>query len=108
LPTIRSRLPIKVLDVPRDRVVAGLNFKTLDVGEIYKFIKERTPQNKDETKALLQAIMTEALAQGVRLGESELEQFRRLLHLAELNSRAQNILLAALLTIINRREKQPK
>lgn len=103
LPTIRSRLPIKTYQMELEKVSTGLNFKTLDLQDIYGFVQERKFMEKRELKSLIQAISTEALEQGLRFSEDELSLFQKLLQLAELNSRAHNLLSTQLLTILNRR-----
>ena len=103
LSTIRSRLPIKIHTMDSEKVVSGLTFRTLDLQDIYDFVQDRKFMDKRELKGLVQAITTEALSQGLRFSEEELTLFQKLLQLAELNSRAHNILTTQLLTILNRR-----
>jgi DNA polymerase-3 subunit delta' len=105
LPTIRSRLGIKTIEAEKMVVKSGLDFKKIGIGEIYLFVKERRFVEKEETKSLLQAILNESIEQGIRLAEDELEEFKRLFHLAELNSRGANLLLCALICIYERRYK---
>jgi DNA polymerase-3 subunit delta' len=103
LPTIRSRLGIKTIEADKIMVNSGLDFKKMGMNEIYSFLKEHNFSNKEEIKLLLQAILNEAIKQGIRLAEDELEEFRKLIHLAELNSRGSNLILCALLCIYERR-----
>ena len=105
LPTIRSRLPIQSYASEVDKIATGLNFRTLDLQDIYGFVQERKFMEKRELKSLIQSITTEALAQGLRFSEEELSLFQNLLQLAELNSRAHNLLSTQLLTIFNRRHR---
>jgi DNA polymerase-3 subunit delta' len=105
LPTIRSRLPIKVLESEKVTPKCGLDFKKLGINEIYSFLSERKYLEKEQTKSLLQTILSEAIEQGVRLSEEELGEFGRLLHLAELNSRGTNLLLCAIIIISERKYK---
>ncbi|MDR0579825.1 MAG: DNA polymerase III subunit delta' [Campylobacteraceae bacterium] len=103
LPTIRSRLSIKTIEADKTVVNSGLDFKKMGMNEIYSFLKEHNFSSKEEIKLLLQAILNEAIKQGIRLAEDELEEFRKLMHLAELNSRGSNLILCALLCIYERR-----
>jgi DNA polymerase-3 subunit delta' len=105
LPTIRSRLVIKTIEADKINIKSGLDFKRMGVSEIYSFLKENSFSDKENVKSLLQAILNEAIEQGVRLAEDELEEFRKLMHLAELNSRGSNLILCALLCIHERRYK---
>jgi DNA polymerase-3 subunit delta' len=105
LPTIRSRLYIKTIEAEKISVRSGLDFKKMGISEIYFFLKEHSFLSKEEIKSLLQAILSEAIEQDVRLAEEEIEEFRKLLHLAELNSKGVNLILCALLCIYERRYK---
>ncbi|MDR3346467.1 MAG: DNA polymerase III subunit delta' [Campylobacteraceae bacterium] len=105
LPTIRSRLPIRTLEAERSEIKSGLDFKKMGMSEMYGFLNERKYLEKGDTKQLLQSILKEAVEQGVRLCDDELDEFHKLLHLAELNSRGTNLLLCALLCIYERRYK---
>ncbi|MDR1554615.1 MAG: DNA polymerase III subunit delta' [Campylobacteraceae bacterium] len=105
LPTIRSRLGIKVIEADKTVVKSGFDFKKMGMNELYSFLKEHNFLEKEEIKLLLQAILNEAMEQNIRLDESELEEFRKLMHLAELNSKGNNLILCALLCIYERRYK---
>ncbi|MDR0408381.1 MAG: DNA polymerase III subunit delta' [Campylobacteraceae bacterium] len=103
LPTIRSRLYIKTIEAEKTGVKSGIDFKKMGIGDIYFFLKEHNFLSKEEIKSLLQNILNEAIEQNIRLTEEELEEFRKLIHLAELNSKGANLILCALLCIYERR-----
>jgi len=102
LPTIRSRLPMESLAQESVRVSTGLRFTRLGLGEIYAFVNERKFLERQELKTLVQTITVEALEQGVKLTHKELELFGKLVQLAELNSRAHNVLMTQLMSIYQR------
>ncbi|WP_263833027.1 DNA polymerase III subunit delta' [Sulfurospirillum oryzae] len=104
LPTIRSRLLQKELIVEHEVLHSGLNLAKLDLGDIYPFIQKHQSAEKGFLKELVQAIVFEAVNEHhLRFSEKELEHFAKLLHLVELNSRAQNILTSLLLSIMMRK-----
>jgi DNA polymerase-3 subunit delta' len=87
------------------REPSGIDFHRFGLEEIYSFIQERKFLDKQALKALIQTIAQEALSQGVKLKEEDLELFAKLVRLAELNSRSHYILLTGLLAIYARIEK---
>ena len=106
LPTIRSRLVQKELVAEYDRVHSGLDLKRLDLGDIYPFVQKHQNCDKGLLKELVQSIIYEALHEHhLRFSENELEGFQKLVHLAELNSRPQTILITLLVTIMQRKHR---
>ena len=106
LPTIRSRLLLKELVVEDDVHHSGLNLAKLDLGDIYPFIQQHQTVEKGLLKELVQAIVYEAIHEHhLRFSEKELEHFQKLLHLVELNTRAQTILTSLLLSIMLRKHR---
>ena len=106
LPTIRSRLVQKELVAECEVVHSGLDLKRLDLGDIYSFVQKHQSCEKGALKELVQAIIYEALHEHhLRFSESELEGFQKLVHLVELNSKAQTILSTLLLTIMLRKHR---
>ncbi len=102
LPTLRSRLPLELLAQESVRIATGLQFRRLGLKELYAFANERKFLERQELKTLVQTITVEALEQGVNLTHGELELFGKLVQLAELNSRAHNVLMTQLLSIYQR------
>jgi len=102
LPTIRSRLPVVSLVQEKLSFTTSLRFRSLGLKEIYAFVQARKFLERQELKTLLQTIVIEATQQGVRFTHQDLELFGVLVQLAELNSRAHNLLMTQLLTIYQR------
>ncbi|MBE0495901.1 MAG: DNA polymerase III subunit delta' [Campylobacterales bacterium] len=102
LPTIRSRLPIHSFAQEKTSQATALQFRSLSLKEIYAFVQARKFLERQELKTLLQTIVVEATQQGVHFTHQDLELFGVLVQLAELNSRAHNLLMTQLLTIYQR------
>ncbi|MFV0481977.1 MAG: DNA polymerase III subunit delta' [Campylobacteraceae bacterium] len=105
LPTIRSRMGIKTIKVDEDSVKTGIDFKRLDIGSISNFLEDKKNLEKEKTKKFLQAILKEAIEQGLKFTTEEMDMFHKYLHLSELNSRSYNLLLSALLLVLNRKNR---
>jgi DNA polymerase-3 subunit delta' len=107
LPTIRSRLPQQELSVEHERIRSGLRLDRLDLSDIYDFVQTNQSRDKNSLKELVQAVIYEAIHEyGLRFSEKEMEQFQKLLHLAELNSRPQTVLTSLLLSVMLRKHRE--
>lgn len=102
LPTIRSRLPLKVFNREKTLIKTGLNFANLSLSDIFNFLSDKKYLPKEELLVLLQSITTEAISQGVNFSEKELDTFAKLLQLAALNSRSSTLLSTQLLIILKK------
>lgn len=105
LPTIRSRMPVKVFHREQKDIKSGLNFSKLTIKDVYEFLSKHRRLEKREAAALIESIGNEALHCGVKLKGEDLKLFGTLLQLAHLNSRAQTLLSTQLLTILKRVNK---
>lgn len=109
LPTIRSRLILENRLGKKERVKSGLNFRRLELRDIYKFIDEKIELErsekfgKNELKELIVAIVLEASEAGVKFSADELDYVYKAVLLAELNSKAHSILTPILLMIYEKR-----
>ena len=102
IPTISSRVQIRDFRQKSSIEKIDLNFKKLDLKDIYEFTNKNKFINKEELKEKLQRVLVQALRDGVSLKEDDLELFSKLFVLANLNSRSSYILLTALLVIYKR------
>ncbi len=102
LPTIRSRLPLRVFSKEKLELKSGLNFKRLSLGDIYVFLKDKKYISKQELCEYVQCITKEACEQGVEFSHEELDLFAKLFHIASLNSRPVPTLTTQLLTILTK------
>ncbi len=100
LPTIRSRLLSKELKSNENKIDINLDIKNLDLAKIYDFVKENSRISKNDLKSLIQGIVNIAIRENqISFNTKEMEHFEKLLQLAELNTRPNNILISLLLTI---------
>ncbi len=102
LPTIRSRLCVKIYESKKEPISTGLDFKNLSLNDVYIFLKDKKYLSKDESMELIETITKEAIKQGINFTHEELDLFANLLKLASLNSRAGNLLTTQLLTILTK------
>jgi len=100
LPTIRSRMQLEVLQVPKEPIDLGVDIGRLDLESMFTMIQQHRNAKKEELKSIIAALLEESVVKnGIRLKEKELESFDMTLELAELNSRADAILSLLLLEI---------
>jgi DNA polymerase III subunit delta' len=107
LPTIISRLPLKYLKTKMDIPLCELDIVTLDLKQVYTFLKENQKISKPEAKQFIEALMIKINSQKIKLSHKELEIFSTSIKLLELNSRPINILTTILLTLIHSKNKIP-
>ncbi|PID48340.1 MAG: DNA polymerase III subunit delta' [Proteobacteria bacterium] len=105
LPTIRSRLPLRVYSKEKMDLKTGLDFRRLTIGDVYNFISDKKYISKAELSELVQTITKEAIAQGVNFSHRELDLFAKLLQLSHLNSRPNSILSTQLISILEKVNK---
>ncbi len=107
LPTVRSRMQMEILEAPKVETTLDLDLSHLDLEDIFAFLKVHRNSSKDELKTLIQLLLTHAVGEaGIPLNERELSLFDMALELAELNTRAQNILSMLLLTLYEAKMRQ--
>lgn len=100
LPTVRSRMQLEQMEAPKPEVAFDLDLLHLDLEAIFRFLKQHQNSKKDELKLLIARLLQETVVHAaIPLKEHELAYFDMALELAELNTRAQNILSMLLLTI---------
>ncbi len=100
LPTIRSRLPQKVLSIKKEQSSLDLDIAHLDLEKIFEFLTKHRHVGKEELKDIIQKLLHESVVKnGIKLNAKELEMFDKILELSALNSRGQNLLSYLLLCI---------
>ncbi len=106
LSTIRSRLMVEFIEAPKNNISLDLDLKRMDLQDIFNFLKKHQRLPKGELKELIELILKNALLDNkIELTSEELSLFDRSFELAELNSKAQNILSLLLLTIYNKNRR---
>jgi DNA polymerase-3 subunit delta' len=107
LPTIISRLPLKYLKTKLPTPACELDIFTLDLKQVYAFLKENQKISKQEAKEFIESLMIKINTQKIRLSKKELESFSTSIKLLELNSRPINVLTTILLTLIHSKNRVP-
>jgi len=92
LATIRSRLPIKKLSFKKEQISLDIDLKRLDLDGVFNFLQTYKNNSKNEAKAIVEALYKKALSDGVKLSQTQLENFDMAYRLLELNSRVINVL----------------
>jgi DNA polymerase-3 subunit delta' len=105
LPTIISRLPLKYLKTKMITPSCELDIATLDLKQVYLFLKENQKISKQEAKQFIESLLIKINTQKIKLSHKELESFSTSIKLLELNSRPINILTTILLTLIHSKNK---
>jgi len=106
LPTIRSRMNMTKIDIPKPKIDLNINIAKLSLKEIFEFLKEHRFSKKEETKEMIETILKEALLKhNLTLTEKEIERFQKALELAELNTRASPLFIDLFLTILLREKR---
>ncbi len=102
LPTIRSRLPMRVFSKKAPLKKSGLDFTRLSSKDVYEFLQANKYASNHELENIIQSVVKEAIESGMSFKDSELETFSRLLRLASLNSKAHTILPTLFSIILNK------
>ncbi len=100
LPTIRSRMPSEILKTQKSQARLDLDISKLDLATIYSFLKKHQNMKKEELLRTIEELFIQCSVENrILFTQSELELFDKTYELAQLNTRAQNILSLLLLTI---------
>ena len=100
LPTIRSRMQLRVLEAPKPEVALNIDPARLDLESMFAFLKKHQNTKKEELKTIIAQLLHESVVNAkIVMKEKELEAFETALELAELNSRPQPLLAMLLLQI---------
>lgn len=106
LPTIRSRLPVTVLDETDEHVALGLEMAKLDVRSVYAFVQEHKRVDSTTAKALLEQITSQAIRSGqYRMDERTLDHLRDSRLALDKGSPASFVLTGALLKLLAKKKK---
>jgi DNA polymerase-3 subunit delta' len=107
LPTIRSRLPIRILDEGEETISLELDLKRLDVEKVYDFVQSHSRLKSDEARRLVERMLKEALASGAYdLDERALDLFRDAVRALDMGSPVAFVLTAVLLKLLARRKRR--
>jgi len=101
LPTIRSRLPVKKEHTSTSLPALSIDLARLDLQSVFEFVSEHKNSSRNEIKELIEALYMQALRQGIRLKEREIENFDMAYRLVELNARGSSVLLLILMGLLH-------
>jgi len=106
LPTIRSRLPITVLDEVSSVEVLGLDMQNLDIRAVYEFVQEHARINAAKAKVLLEQIATAAMkTQRYTIDEATLNLMRDAVKILDRGSPPTFVLTGVLLKLLARKKR---
>jgi DNA polymerase-3 subunit delta' len=100
LPTIFSRLPHKIFKSKSIIKECNLDFKTIDLRNMYEFLKQNQRVSKNEAKELIESFLYKIKIQKLKLTNQQLDDFSNALKLINLNSKPINVLTNLLLGFI--------
>ena len=106
LPTIRSRMTIQKWDIKKEKKSLDIDLNRLSLKDIFLFLKENRFLKKEESKEIIEAMLSEALLKyDITLNEKEMERFQKALELTNLNTRSLNVFTNLFLTLLLREKK---
>ena len=106
LDTIKSRLPIIVLNEEKEEEELGLDLKQLSLGAVYEFIQAHKRTDAKVMKHLVERISKEAIAsQNYDLDETTLTLFSNSFQALDVGSPPQFVLNALLLKLLARKKR---
>jgi DNA polymerase-3 subunit delta' len=109
LPTIKSRLPIKVIkDRKKEDEREFFDFENIDLEEIYNFLKVNKKIEKTVAKEIMCFLLKKSVKEKIKLGEKELDFFETASKLVELNTNTKILLLTLLLMILEKKNEDKK
>ena len=109
LPTIRSRLPITVLDRGASEVELELDLKNLEIASVYDFLQKHNRISAAEARPLVEAILKKALESGAyTLDEQALDTFRDAVRALDLGSPGSFVLTTVLLKLLAKRKRKKR
>jgi len=107
LPTIRSRLPVTILDEGEERSALELDLASLELGSVYRFIQEHNRIGSDEARRIVEGLLKEALASGAYdLDERALDTFRDAVRALDMGSPVSFVLTAVLLKLLAKKKRK--
>ncbi len=106
LPTIRSRLPITVLDEVSSAEVLTLQMQSLDIRAVYDFVQEHARISASKAKILLEQIGAAAImSQRYDMDEKSLDLMRDAVKVLDRGSPPAFVLTAVLLKLLARKKR---
>jgi len=109
LPTIRSRLPITVLDEISTVADLALDMQTLDIRAVYGFVQEHARISASDAKQLLEQISAAAIrSRRYNIDEKSLDLMRDAVMVLERGSPPAFVLTGVLLKLLARKKREER
>jgi DNA polymerase-3 subunit delta' len=106
LPTIRSRLPIVVLNEEKKEILTGLDLRQLNLASVYEYIQTHKRTDAKAMKLLVENISKEAIySQQYDLDEKTLILFSNAFMALDVGSPPQFVLTTLLLKLLARKKR---
>ena len=106
LPTVRSRLPITVVNEAQRQAALSLDMRRLDLAAVYTFVQEHKRSDAATVKRLIEAIANEAIRSGIyKIDEEAIVLFERAVRLLDMGSVPRFVLMTVLLKLLARKRK---
>jgi DNA polymerase-3 subunit delta' len=106
LPTIRSRLPIKVLSEEIELEALGLDVSQLNLSSVYHFVQAHKRTDAKQMKQIVERIGKEAMQSGrYELDEKTLQLFSNAFIALDVGSPPQFVLITLLLKLLAKKRK---
>ncbi|MGZ5208421.1 MAG: DNA polymerase III subunit delta' [Sulfuricurvum sp.] len=101
LPTVRSRLSLSVESIQKERTALNIQLLSLDLKDLFSFVKEHERLKKHEAKEIIEALLYQAGSiEKMPLTSVQLEGFDKAFRLIELNARMQSVLVMVLMNFL--------
>jgi DNA polymerase-3 subunit delta' len=101
LPTVRSRLSLSQEHSERHYEPISLNLRTLDLSNMFSWLKEHEKFKKHEAKELIENLLHHAVhVECLPLTAVQIEGFDKAFRLIELNARVQSVLVMVLMNFL--------
>ncbi len=106
LPTIRSRLPITILNDSAEETELGLDLSMLSLERVYRFVQEHKRTDAKVMRPLIERIAKEAMKSSrYELDERSLNLFENASKAVDMGSPPQFVLITLLLKLLARKKR---
>ena len=109
LPTIKSRLPVTVLDEEKESIELGIDFKNLSLDAVYAFVQEHKRLKPKDAMPIVEEIIKKAIkSQNYNLDQSTLELFSKARVALDVGSPADFVITTLLLKLLAKKERKKR
>ncbi len=106
LPTIKSRLPVNVLQSNTETLDLGLNFNNLSLDEVYNFVQENKRLKPKEAMPVVEQIVKEAIkSRAFNLDAASFDLMQNARKALDVGSPADFVITTVLLKLLARKKK---